>query len=111
MQSPKLQELGDMQALLQAVHSPHYLPHYLHLIHYSEVLQGEDPCTEEQGEEEEQLCVVQACMLPCASLSSIHLQVLYDKRRSLTRLGIEPRTLWEYTRCSNQLSYQAISRI
>ena len=30
------------------------------------------------------------------------------KYRKVTRLGIEPRTFWTYTRCSNQLSYLAL---
>ena len=30
------------------------------------------------------------------------------KYRKVTRLGIEPRTFWTYTRCSNQLSYPAL---
>ena len=35
-----------------------------------------------------------------------HIPVL--KYRKVTRLGIEPRTFWTYTRCSNQLSYPAL---
>ena len=30
------------------------------------------------------------------------------KYRKVTRPGIEPRTFWTYTRCSNQLSYLAL---
>ena len=30
------------------------------------------------------------------------------KYKKVTRLGIEPRTFWTYTRCSNQLSYLAL---
>ena len=30
------------------------------------------------------------------------------KYRKVTRSGIEPRTFWTYTRCSNQLSYLAL---
>ena len=30
------------------------------------------------------------------------------KYRKVTRPGIEPRTFWTYTRCSNQLSYPAL---
>ena len=30
------------------------------------------------------------------------------KYRKVTRAGIEPRTFWTYTRCSNQLSYLAL---
>ena len=34
--------------------------------------------------------------------------VLVLKYRKVTRPGIEPRTFWTYTRCSNQLSYLAL---
>ena len=30
------------------------------------------------------------------------------KQKRMTRQGIEPRTFWTYTRCSNQLSYPAL---
>ena len=30
------------------------------------------------------------------------------KYRKVTRPGIEPRTFWTYTRCSNQLNYLAL---
>ena len=30
------------------------------------------------------------------------------KQKRMTRQGIEPRTFWIYTRCSNQLSYPAL---
>ena len=30
------------------------------------------------------------------------------KYRKVTRPGIEPKTFWTYTRCSNQLSYLAL---
>ena len=34
--------------------------------------------------------------------------LLLLKYRKVTRPGIEPRTFWTYTRCSNQLSYPAL---
>ena len=34
--------------------------------------------------------------------------VVVLKYRKVTRPGIEPRTFWTYTRCSNQLSYPAL---
>ena len=44
-----------------------------------------------------------ATMIP----DSLFMKILL-KYRKVTRPGIEPRTFWTYTRCSNQLSYLAL---